>query len=528
MALLVGFGPAYWGFGSRHLLLGADLPRDAIRAQAHVMPGDATVRRNSDLLDPRGRRRLHPRRTRRCSCASRTSRNGKRADAAADGQRAHFEFRLYAVRGPLQYYVDADGIRSAEHSVDGRGSAAHRAGAADVSYPEWTGLDPLTDEEIARHPRGRRHEREGRSRSPMRRWMRRRSSSTAQTGELDKRPRQHRRIVVTKPGTYQIGARVANEFVALSDEYKIEIVTDEKPTIQIRKPGRDWRATSIEEVPVHIQAEDDFRLRDVSLRYSVNGGEWQTAAGRRRRKQQRRRIAAATWSSSGAQATEPQTSGSARRSGLVLRRGEGSQAGGADRSVHGPGAAVRAHDSSRRRAEAAVAAAWATSRARFPSASAKFCSRPGICSATTSAKALAAAARRQRAMLAELQTTLRNRRARWRNALARALDVDADERIKNIRRKPGACCRLMEPAAGHLSAFSLHEAVPSEQQALQQLLRAESAFREVQVSMQQATAAAKARRPRAISPKCSSSKWMWRRASTRASRSCRNRTASRS
>ena len=63
--------------------------------------------------------------------------------------------------------------------------------------------------------------------------------------------------------------------MALSDEYTIEIVADEKPTIEIRKPGRDWRATSIEEVPVRIQAEDDFKLRDVSLLYSVNGGEWQ-------------------------------------------------------------------------------------------------------------------------------------------------------------------------------------------------------------------------------------------------------------
>ena len=37
--------------------------------------------------------------------------------------------------------------------------------------------------------------------------------------------------------------------------------------------------------------------------------------------------------------------------------------------------------------------------------------------------------------------------------------------------------------------------------------------------------AAAARRPRAISPRCSSSRWIWRRASTKANRSCRSRTA---
>ena len=46
----------------------------------------------------------------------------------------------------------------------------------------------------------------------------------------------------------------------------------------------------------------------------------------------------------------------------------------------------------------------------------------------------------------------------------------------------------MDPAVAHLNTFKLPEAVPFEQQALQQLLRAESAFREVQVSMQQSNA----------------------------------------
>jgi hypothetical protein len=43
-------GPAYWGYGARHLLLGMSLPRDAVPLRRVVVtPGDATVRRNSDL-----------------------------------------------------------------------------------------------------------------------------------------------------------------------------------------------------------------------------------------------------------------------------------------------------------------------------------------------------------------------------------------------------------------------------------------------------------------------------------------------
>ena len=149
-------------------------------------------------------------------------------------------------------------------------------------------------------------------------------------------------IAVTKPGRYQIGARVANEFVALSDEYTIEVVPDEKPTIEIRKPGRDWRATSIEEVPVRIRAEDDFRLRDVSLRYSVNGGEWQAVpvgGGAKSSESESLLRPGGAGRRAGEGSAEAARAG---RSGLVLRGGEGSQGDGADRSVHGAGAAVRA------------------------------------------------------------------------------------------------------------------------------------------------------------------------------------------
>src|SRR5690606_29173686 len=40
------------------------------------------------------------------------------------------------------------------------------------------------------------------------------------------------------------------------------------------RPGRDYRATAIEEVPVRVEARDDFRLDALELHYSVNGGEW--------------------------------------------------------------------------------------------------------------------------------------------------------------------------------------------------------------------------------------------------------------
>src|SRR5688572_29489355 len=61
VALLVA-GPQYWGFGSRHVLLGMELPRNAVPVRSiTVTPGNATVRRNSDLAIRAAVAGFHPR-----------------------------------------------------------------------------------------------------------------------------------------------------------------------------------------------------------------------------------------------------------------------------------------------------------------------------------------------------------------------------------------------------------------------------------------------------------------------------------
>jgi hypothetical protein len=64
--------------------------------------------------------------------------------------------------------------------------------------------------------------------------------------------------------------------VKLTDDYLITVVPDKKPVVKVLKPGRDWRASNIEEVAVRVEASDDFGLDNVELRYSVNGGEWKS------------------------------------------------------------------------------------------------------------------------------------------------------------------------------------------------------------------------------------------------------------
>ena len=482
LALLLGIGPSYWGFGSRHLLLGADLPREAITLKRIVVtPGDATVRRNSDFTISAAVEGFRPGQT-QVFVRFADQQQWEAAPMRAD-EEGQFDFKLYAVRGPLTYYVDADGVRSGEHKVSVVDLPRIDRVRLTYSYPEWTGLDPQSDEESRdiRAVAGTEVKVEVFADAPLD------APALIVDGQTQALEQQGLasigNIAVADPGKYQIGARVADEFVALSDEYTIEIVADNKPSIEIRKPGRDWRATSIEEVPVHIQAEDDFKLRDVSLLYSVNGGEWQKmpVGGGARRSENESLL---RMEELGEQAAEAQklAPGDLVSYYAVARdrkqtvqtdlfmvqvqpfeRSFKQQSGGGS----GGGAMADEQGAISERQREILLATWNLQRNDERNKRTR--------------EQLEDSAR----MLAEFQTTLSGQARTLAQRTRARMDIDADERVKTFVESLERAAGLMEPAAGHLSAFRLQAAVTPEQQALQQLLRAESAFREVQVSMQQ-------------------------------------------
>ena len=64
----------------------------------------------------------------------------------AGGPDSRFEFRLYAVRAPLQYYVDAEGTRSVEHKVTVVDLPRIERVQLTYEYPQWTGLERKVDD----------------------------------------------------------------------------------------------------------------------------------------------------------------------------------------------------------------------------------------------------------------------------------------------------------------------------------------------------------------------------------------------
>ena len=58
-----------------------------------------------------------------------------------------------------------------------------------------------------------------------------------------------------------------------SNEYDVSVLADQPPVISFDKPGRDKKATNLEEVFTQARAEDDYGVVSMDLHFSVNGGE---------------------------------------------------------------------------------------------------------------------------------------------------------------------------------------------------------------------------------------------------------------
>ncbi|HSB11298.1 MAG TPA: DUF4175 family protein [Blastocatellia bacterium] len=81
-------------------------------------------------------------------------------------------------------------------------------------------------------------------------------------------------FAVKQNGTYRIElTSEGGERYNGSNEYDITVLEDHAPTVVVDKPGRDMKVTNIQEVFTQVRAEDDYGVTSVELYFSVNGGE---------------------------------------------------------------------------------------------------------------------------------------------------------------------------------------------------------------------------------------------------------------
>src|SRR5690349_10511268 len=84
-------------------------------------------------------------------------------------------------------------------------------------------------------------------------------------------------LTVTSDTSYYIElVSVDGEAYRGSNEYDISVLADQPPVISFDKPGRDKKATNLEEVFTQARAEDDYGVVSMDLHFSINGGAEKT------------------------------------------------------------------------------------------------------------------------------------------------------------------------------------------------------------------------------------------------------------
>lgn len=186
----------------------------------------------------------------------------------------NFEFTFFSVREPLEYYVSAANVRSPSYEVKVVDLPVVENLAVTYKYPEWTGREDEVDD-----PGG-----DVRAIAETQIEVRITADRQMTAGDLVVDDQQIELEIdgnsatalfdVQQDGQYFVAANVGGEQIRLTDDYFIKLLEDELPKIEFARPGRDWSASSIEEVTARISAQDDYRIEALELRYSVNGGDW--------------------------------------------------------------------------------------------------------------------------------------------------------------------------------------------------------------------------------------------------------------
>ncbi|MEX0912549.1 MAG: DUF4175 family protein, partial [Gemmatimonadota bacterium] len=399
-----------------------------------------------------------------------------------------FEIRLFNLREPTLYYVESGGIRSQAHRVDVLDLPYVDHMQLELTFPEYTGLEPQTVEDGGDifAPEGTTVRVTATPTMPVPSGQIKLSSGASIDLILAEDGSLGGEFAVREGGLYHIDLQSSEtEAVTASPEYLIEVMPDAEPAVVFDDPGRDIKVTLVDEVFLQARATDDFGVRSLELVYSVNGGEEQAVPLYTARPMtevsaghtfylEDLDLQAGDFIAYHARAVdvgpEPRRTISSdmyfveiRPFGVEYRQSEGPPGGGGGMGGGGQDQDASGEELTRRQREL-ISATFNVVRDRDDYSDVEL--RQNL-EALSSAQA---ALRRQALTLAERLSNRGAVRDSSFDIIAEALPQAAEE---------------MEEAVTLLTQMAPDEALPPEQRALVHLQRAEAAFREVQVSLQQ-------------------------------------------
>ena len=484
---MIAAGPGFLGYGAGLLWTG---PKHNVAPlyDLRVTPGNIAVRRNSDQLIIAQVIGLKPERVQLFArYQSAIAKSGSSAawepvamqPATNAVQPGTYQFLFAGLPENVEYYVTAGPLTSSHYKVRVADLPTVKQIGVTYHYPKWTGLQQVSEAHSGdlRAIEGTDAELDVQMDGPLRDGML--TLDDGQQVHLNggEGNRYEGVIHMQKDGAYHVAATDQGEPVRLSEDYFIATNKANPPSIAIDRPGRDYRASPIEEVTIGVKAEDDFSLNQVNLHYSVNGGPDHTV---NILKQPGAKTADGTTTLSledfklvpgdlvSLYATAKDGHAEARTDITFIqadpyeREFSQSQQGGGG-GGGGGGGQNNQSDISKREKEL-IAATWKQQNDK---------------TATPKENA------DQGKFLADVQNKLREQALALTNRMQSRDLPSANEEFTSFEKDMQAAASAMQPSSQKLEQQQWPDAIPAEQKALQYLLRAEATFRQIEVAFGQ-------------------------------------------
>jgi hypothetical protein len=189
--------------------------------------------------------------------------------------KSDYRYSIFNIQDSVEYFVESNGVRSDIFTLSVVDLPYVKQLDLTLNYPAFAHLPAKTIEDggdiaalkgsvavITAHLTGK--VRAARIVFPDGRKIEMRAGSADFVGD----------ITLTADTSYYIElVSVDGETYRGSNEYDITLLEDLPPTISFDRPGRDQKATNLEEVFTQARAEDDYGVVSMDLHFSVNGGE---------------------------------------------------------------------------------------------------------------------------------------------------------------------------------------------------------------------------------------------------------------
>src|SRR5215471_13679834 len=186
-----------------------------------------------------------------------------------------FRHLIFNIQEPVHYFVDAAGYRSKEFTLDVADLPRVEKVDYTYHYPSYTGLAVKKEENASDMVALKGTEVEvtvaGSQALSGGRIVFADGKSVKLTPNGEKTVMG--KVTVDRTTTFRIELTNTDKQSYLDlEERQMEALDDQKPIVEFTKPGRDTKATKVEEVFTELRAEDDFGVRNLELHFSVNGG----------------------------------------------------------------------------------------------------------------------------------------------------------------------------------------------------------------------------------------------------------------